>query len=114
MLMTSPSSGKIRHEEEAVKPSQQVTASLSITTCLLSSNPCLVFQDHFSVKLCARENLPEFSSHDEHDSYRFFRSEIMDVRVNLEMRGFNQNRPDAEGPKVSFFSWLFIPWSLRS
>jgi hypothetical protein len=36
------------------------------------------------VLLCAEENIPEFSSNSEHDSYRGFRSQNVNVRLNLE------------------------------
>ncbi|RWS17806.1 hypothetical protein B4U79_01668 [Dinothrombium tinctorium] len=40
--------------------------------------------DHHSVVLCAADKIPDYSSHQNHDSYRAFRSRHLSARVSIE------------------------------
>lgn len=40
--------------------------------------------DHFSITPCAPDKVPDYSSHLSHDSYRSFRSQSLNLSVNLE------------------------------
>ena len=45
---------------------------------------------------CAREKLPEYSHNVEHDSYRAFRSQNVNVHLNIETRKRALGRPRLE------------------
>ena len=52
--------------------------------------------DHHSIMPCAREKLPEYSHNVEHDSYRAFRSQNVNVHLNIETRRKALGRPRLE------------------
>ena len=52
--------------------------------------------DHHSIMPCAREKLPEYSHNVEHDSYRAFRSQNVNVHLNIETRKKALGRPRLE------------------
>lgn len=58
-------------------PNLDVTALLS-WNCL--GNP----YDHFSIMPCAPDKVPDYSSHHSHDSYRSFRSQSLNLNLNIE------------------------------
>ena len=54
--------------------------------------------DHHSLMPCAPEKLPEYSHNVQHDSYRAFRSQNVNVRLSIETRkrGLGSSRPRLE------------------
>ncbi|XP_066979648.1 LOW QUALITY PROTEIN: protein hobbit [Macrobrachium rosenbergii] len=60
-------------------PNLKLTVKM-IWQCLGNPN------DHHSVVLCAPDKLPEYSSNQEHDSYRVFRSQNLSMNIGLETK----------------------------
>lgn len=57
--------------------------------------------DHHSAVPCAPDKLPEYSSNQQHDSYRAFRSQSLNVKLSLESRSV-QSSPEI--PAVLLYS----------
>ncbi|XP_052757445.1 protein hobbit [Galleria mellonella] len=55
-------------------------------------------RDHHAVAPCAPTRLPEYSSNQEHDSYRAFRSQGLDVHLSMDTKPI-----DGEGPVVLLY-----------
>lgn len=53
-------------------------------TCKLNWNCLGNSHDHFTVMPCAPDRVPDYSSHHNHDSYRSFRSQNLDMSINIE------------------------------
>ncbi|XP_050696104.1 protein KIAA0100-like [Eriocheir sinensis] len=47
--------------------------------------------DHHSIMMCAPDKLPEYSSNQEHDSYRVFRSQNLNMNIVLETKTIKNN-----------------------
>lgn len=55
-------------------------------TILLTWNCLADPNDHHAVKACAPDRVPEYSSNQEHDSYRAFRSQNVTVALSMETK----------------------------
>lgn len=86
-------------------PNLDVTANLE-WNC--PGNP----HDHYSIMPCAPDKVPDYSSHHSHDSYRSFRSQSLNVSLNIETQFTSPTssmNPD-NMPSILFFGstirWL--------
>ncbi|XP_050545881.1 protein KIAA0100 isoform X3 [Daktulosphaira vitifoliae] len=60
--------------------------------------------DHYSVMPCAPDKLPEYSSNQEHDSYRAFRSQNLNVSLSIETKPeLNSPLTDSDYPVALFY-----------
>lgn len=60
--------------------------------------------DHHAVMPCAPNKLPEYSSNQEHDSFRAFRSQNLNVSLSLDTKPVsNSGSPDFDCPNASLF-----------
>ena len=79
-----------------------------LDACVYLNWDCLGNQyDHHSVMPCAQDKVPEYSSNQEHDSFRAFRSQNLNVKISIETR---TEQKDSQVPTISLFSnsirWL--------
>ncbi|CAG7827208.1 unnamed protein product, partial [Allacma fusca] len=81
-------------------PNVRLTFKLT-WNCLADSN------DHHAVTPCAPDKLPEYSSNQEHDSYRAFRSQNLNMNISLETRaGRAQTSPPTAVLYGSTLRWF--------
>ncbi|XP_047490285.1 protein KIAA0100-like [Penaeus chinensis] len=66
--------------------------------------------DHHSVMLCAPDKLPEYSSNQEHDSYRAFRSQNLSMNIQLETKTPKKANTAVSAPVIEA---LFFGSTLR-
>lgn len=60
--------------------------------------------DHHTVMACAPDKLPEYSSNQEHDSFRAFRSQNLNVSLSLETKPTsNFGSVEFDCPNASLF-----------
>ncbi|XP_043232606.1 protein KIAA0100-like [Amphibalanus amphitrite] len=68
-------------------------------------------RDHHAVIPCARDKLPEYSSNQEHDSFRAFRSQNLNMSISIETRPLTA--PAAGGPQPVVPTMLLYGSTLR-
>uniref|UniRef100_A0A915IWU7 FMP27/BLTP2/Hobbit GFWDK motif-containing RBG unit domain-containing protein n=1 Tax=Romanomermis culicivorax TaxID=13658 RepID=A0A915IWU7_ROMCU len=64
--------------------------------------------DHHSVSPCAPDKLPDYSVHKEHDSYRAFRSQHLNLSLSLDIKNIDDELiSEDQRPSVSLYANTF-------
>jgi len=76
-------------------------------TILLTWNCLADPNDHHAVKACAPDRIPEYSSNQEHDSYRAFRSQNVTMAVSMETKAPTGSGGSTGSPEVNAHALLY-------